>query len=214
MQENVEAMPPTYRPFIDDPEHLASLEGQRFVVLRPTGLILDSYAEFQDLMKTRFPGWQISYPSHAHVTLGGFPKGTPVSSIQALASEWAAETPPLRLEVECAAIFPSPFQIVIVQIRRTADLLSALLRLRGLARKRGIQAIETIPAADWIFHMSVAYCSSLTASDWGEVSNLVENTKIGAAQCLVEDVEIVAVDEGHEYAPGSVRLAARASNPD
>ncbi|OLC49598.1 MAG: hypothetical protein AUH43_07290 [Acidobacteria bacterium 13_1_40CM_65_14] len=60
---------------------------------------------------------------------------------------------------------------------------------------------------DWIFHMSVAYCASLSASAWADVMRFVETVGVPAAQCSVRDVEIVAFDHGREHSGGVFALS-------
>jgi 2'-5' RNA ligase len=201
-----------HRPFIDDRQHLALLEGQRYVVLRPTGMISDSYGQVRASIKERLVGLPVSYPAHPHVTLAGFPKGTLVNSVQQLVAEWAAATSDLKLEVERVSIFPTPFQTVIVQVRKTAELMNAFVSLRELASEHKLAQLSTIQPIEWIFHMSVAYCSSLEPSAWTKVSSFVETLHIVPAQCVVGEAEIVAFDDGHEHLSGVVCLSAPSSH--
>jgi hypothetical protein len=194
-----------YRPFIDDSAYLSGLAGRRYVVLRPIGEVPNVYATVQTAILERFSDLAISYPAQAHVTLKGFPAGTPLAAVQALVQMWATEAPPLQVEVERVTVFPEPFKIVIVQVRKTAELFHALVRLRALAEQRNLPDWPqgTIPKVDdWIFHMSVAYCSTLSAADWSAVASFSESLTIPAAECPVYEVEIAAFDEGQEYSGG------------
>ena len=197
-----------YRPFVDDPNHLALLEGQRYVALRPAGPVSAVHEQVRASVKERLAGLPVSYPAQAHVTLTGFPKGTDLESVRALVGQWARTIPRLQLEVERVGVFPAPFQIVIVQVRKTAELFDALASLRESARQRKFGDVLTTPAADWIFHMSVAYCASLSASAWADVMRFVEKVGVPAAQCSVSDVEIVAFDNGREHCGGVFALSA------
>jgi 2'-5' RNA ligase len=119
-----------YRPFIDDREHIARLEGQRYVVLRPTGIIPDVYAQVQAVVKEKLAGLPVSYPAQPHITLAGFPKGTHLESVRQVVAEWTPTISALQVEIERVSFFPAPFQIVIVQVRKTAALFTALVTLR------------------------------------------------------------------------------------
>jgi 2'-5' RNA ligase len=197
----------SYRPFIDDPGHIALVEGERYVVLRPTASIPDIYDRVRALFKEKLAGLPVSYPAEPHVTLAGLAKGTPLESVRELVSEWARTIPRLQLEVEGVSSFPSPSQIVIVQVRRTDELFHALSSLRAAARQRGLGDLAVIAPTDWIFHMSVAYCSALKASEWTEVMSFAETVKVPPAYCTVSEVEIVAFDERQEYSGGVVELS-------
>jgi 2'-5' RNA ligase len=203
-----------YYPFIDDPDHIALVEGERFVVLRPTGIVRDAHDQIRTLIKRRFPALPVSYPAQAHVTLTGFPKGTRLESVQELVGQWAATIPRLRLEVERVSVFPSPHQIVIVQVRRTAELFDALVSLRESARQFGLRDLPMPPVAEWIFHMSVAYCSSLNALGWADLVHCVETAEVlPEAQCVVSEVEVAAFDGGQEYSGGVFGLSALEAAP-
>jgi 2'-5' RNA ligase len=183
------------------------------VVLRPTEAVPDVHAHLRSLVKAQLPQGEVSYPAQPHVTLSGFPRGTQLESVREVVAEWAPSVAPLLLEVERASCFPSPFQIVILQIRRTTELFEALASLRTRATQRELGDVLGVPPADWIFHMSVAYCSSLDSSSWAALAQFVKDVSVQAAQCVVAEVEIVAFDKGQEYSGGTFELSASASAP-
>jgi len=199
-----------YRPFIDDPKDIVRFEGQRFVVLRATGAVPDVHCHVRSLIKEQFADGDVSYPAQAHVTLIGFPRDAQLESARDLVAQWAQSVAPLRLEVERAGYFPAPFQIVILQIRKTTELFKALASLRARATLRGLGDVGMVQAADWIFHMSVAYCSSLSGPAWAAVTQFVDGLSVQAAQCVVGEVEIVAFDNSQEYTGGIFELSASA----
>lgn len=196
-----------YRPFINDPEHIGRLEGQRYVVLRPCGIISDVYAQVQTVFKEKLAGLPVSHPAQPHITLAGFPKGTPLESVRELVAQWAPTISPLQVEIERVSFFPTPFQIVIAQVRKTTALFNALVTLRDWAKRRDLHDLMTTPPADWTFHMSVAYCALLSPSAWADVTRFIETMDGPAAQCVVTEVEIVAFDSGHEYSGGTFDLS-------
>lgn len=155
-----------YEPFIDDPEHLRELEGQRFVVLRPARVVRECYCNAQALVRQRVSALPASFPVRAHVTLAGFAAGSPLGAVQELVAEWIRDVPPLWIEVQRATSFPAPFQIAILEVQKTSALLKALQRLRRAAEKRGLIISTSTPPEQWVFHMSVAYCSKLTPEEW------------------------------------------------
>src|SRR6266508_3283767 len=202
-----------YRPFIDDPNDLARFDGQRFVVLRATGGITDVHRHVRSLIKAQLAHGAVSYPAQAHVTLTGFPKGTQLELVRELVAQWAPSVLPLRLKVETAGYFPAPFQIVLLQIRKTPELFEALASLRTRAAQRGLGDAGMVPAADWIFHMSVAYCSSLSSQAWSAVTEFVDGLSVQAAHFVVGEAEIVAFDNSQEYSGGVFELSASAVPP-
>lgn len=199
-----------YIPFINDPVHLARLTGHRYVVLRPNDEVSATHATVQSSVRAQYSDLAISYPARAHVTLKGFPAGTQLEEVQALVHAWAAGVPSLRIEVERITVFPFPFQVVIVQVRKTATLFHALTSLRALAKQQGLPDWPkgTIPSVDdWIFHMSVAYCSTLSAADWTTMTSFSEKLTAPSVSCLVQEAEVVAFDEGREYSGGVFPLS-------
>lgn len=195
-----------YQPFIDDPKDLARLEGQRYIVLRPTGPVSDIHRQVQAVTRERLADGDVSYPACAHVTLTGFPVSTELAAIRQLVGEWACGIAPLRIEVERVHHFPSPFQILIVQVRKTPELFGALASLRDLTKRPESPDLFPIQPADWVFHMSVAYCASLSASAWAEVTRFFETQIVPTAHCILNQVEIVAFDGHQEYSGGVVEL--------
>jgi hypothetical protein len=203
-----------YQPFIDDPRDIARLEGQRYVVLRPTGAVPHVHRQVRALARERLADADVSYPATAHVTLTGFPAGTELDAIRELVGEWARTVAPLRIEVERVHHFPPPFQIVMVQVRKTRELFDALASLRGRVKDRRLPDMSPIQPADWVFHMSVAYCASLSASAWAEASQVFDALRVPKAECVVDEVEIVAFDERREYQGGVFELRAEIAGPE
>lgn len=197
-----------YRPFIDDLEYRARLEGERYVVLRPGEAVSDVHRQVRTVVRERLSGLPVSYPARAHVTLTGFPSGTSLDAIRDLVSGWAPTVPFLLLEVERVGFFPAPTQAVIVQIRKTPELFDALATLRGRVRESELPDWPQVAVEDWTFHMSVAYCSSLSAAAWNEVTSFVAALDVQAGQCVVDEVEVVAFDDGREYSGGVYVLSA------
>jgi 2'-5' RNA ligase len=195
-----------YRPFIEDPDDIVRFEGGRFVVLRATGEAADAHRHVCEVLREQLAREDVLVLTDAHVTLAGFTKGAELESIRHLVTEWARSVAPLTLEVEKAGNFPAPFQIVMLQIRKTKALCDALVSLRARATERELCDPGLIPAADWIFHMSVAYCVSLSGPAWAAVTKVVDGLPVPAAQCVVGQVEIVAIDNGLEYSAGVVDL--------
>jgi hypothetical protein len=200
-----------YEPFIDNPEHIRELDGQRFVVLRPAIVVSECHRQVQDVLRQRLSGLPASYPACAHVTLAGFAAGTPLESVQELVSDWLPDVPSLRIELQGATSFPPPFQIAILQVVKTPALFSALQGLRRKAEQRGLTMSTVTPAEQWVFHMSLAYCSSLSATEWSDVARFIEMLQVPSASCVQETVEVVAFDGAREYSGGLHALSRESS---
>jgi hypothetical protein len=128
--------------------------------------------------------------------------------VQELVRTWALRASPLRIEIERVSWFPPPFQIVLVEVRKTPALFSALADLRGQAEQRRLVLSTDMPVEKWRFHMSVAYCSDLGEAEWQEVIRLAETLRAPAVHDDVGVVEVVAFDDGREYSGGAYALGA------
>jgi len=191
-----------YLPFIDDPEHIRALEGQRFVVLRPAAAITAIHRQVQEVLRHRLSVFPVSYPARAHVTLTGFSAGTALEVVQQLVQSWARGVPALRIEVARLGVFPTPFQTVVVQVRRTSELFRALVSLRERARDQRLAISTPIPPAGWIFHMSLAYFAGLSVPVWNELTEFIQDLELPLTHCMVTEAEVVAFDEGRECSGG------------
>jgi 2'-5' RNA ligase len=197
-----------YEPFLDDANHIARLDRQRFVVVRAPVPLARAYRDVQSRVRDNFAGWPISYPAQPHVTLCGFVAGTSLAQLQNVVRLWAAQTPPFGIAISGVNWFAAPFQIVVVEVRRTNALVAALTSLRAGAEREGLEISNVVPVDQWRFHMSVAYCSELSESQWQEVVGLVETWKAPTLHEIANTVEVVAFDRGEEYSGGSFELAA------
>jgi 2'-5' RNA ligase len=197
-----------YEPFIDDPEHIRAVDRERFVVLRPSTRLGEIHKQLQALLRQRFAAQPISYPAQAHVTLAGFAAGTGLGAVQKVVESWSRNISPLQITVETLACFPAPSQIVIIQVLKTPELLNSLARLRWEAGRAQLKIDTTMSPEDWIFHMSVGYCSKLSGPAWGDVTKFVEELEVAPAVCIVRDGELVAFDNHLEYSGGVYGLRA------
>jgi 2'-5' RNA ligase len=195
-----------YQPFIDDAAHIEALDRQRFVVLRAPLSLAAAYDQVQSTYRQRLRGLPVSYPARAHVTLCGFAAGTTLEAVQELVGAWAKTVPELSLEAECLSTFPSPFQIVILQVRKVAPLFAALATLRARAKDDRLPISTVMPVARWTFHMSVAYCSKLDEGAWREVGEFAGSVQVPTAKGSVSTAEVVAFDDGREYSGGLFAL--------
>lgn len=198
-----------YRPFIDDPCHLARLDGQRYVVLRAASRVADVWTRVRGTVRSRLSGFPVSYPAEPHVTLVGFARGTPLGEIQEVVGEWSSGVAPIGLGVERVASFPTPFQIVIVQVRKTPKLFEAMASLRRLASQRRLLAADRTPVEEWIFHMSVAYCRLLSTETWGNVTAFLDTIGAPVVDCVIDEAELVVYEEGKERPGGIYALRKR-----
>ena len=100
-----------------------------------------------------------------------------------------------------------------IRVLKTAELLDALSGLRLEASQRRLTIDTAIPLQDWIFHMSVAYCSDLGNSAWNDVMKLSKELEIPPASCHVNEIEVVAFDNLRESLGGAYALAQARQAP-
>lgn len=197
----------SYLPFIDDPAHIAELDRQRFVVLRAPDPVASAYEHIRSALRGRLQGQPVSFPLRPHVTLCGFAAGTSLAAVQELVRAWAPAIGELPIEIECVSVFPPPFQIVIVQVRKVPALYAALADLRARAAAAELAVSTVMPVERWTFHMSVAYCSQLPDSAWRELTEYTQTLSVPATAATVASAEIVAFDDEREYSGGVVGLS-------
>jgi hypothetical protein len=95
---------------------------------------------------------------------------------------------------------------VILQVRKTSELLTALRSLRRRAEAQGLAISTSVAPDDWVFHMSLAYCAKLAPEEWDHVTQFVPSLHAAAARGVVGQAEVVALDDGREYSGGVYSL--------
>ncbi len=199
-----------YVPFIDDPQHLRLVNGERYAVLRPTRPVVGAYSEVQARLRDRLAGSAASFPAYPHVTLRGWPAGTELESVRDVVRTWAKRTGSLRVQIERIGTFPSPYQIVVVLVRKTDALREAFSSLIQATKQAGLPVWPewTADPAAWQFHMSVAYCSGLDDETWQRAASDALALEIRPVSCEVTEVEIAAFDASRERSGAIFALEA------
>jgi len=189
---------PLARAFMTDPELLASLEGQQYLVLRPAGPVGEFYEAEQTSLKTRLPA-AIARPHTGHVTLRGFYEPLRVQELINAVRAWARQQPPIEVRVDAVDGFPPPFQILIARLHRTPSLVDAYGTLTSTLNATDLQRIGELPLDRWTFHMSLAYCNALSADDWQQIH--VDNSRdlVERPSELLTEAEFVWYQNGSEH---------------
>jgi hypothetical protein len=202
-----------YRPFIDDPQALASYAGQRYVVLRVVGDPALRYREVQAQLRAKLGGPSIMFPAVPHVTLAGYKPGTDEGRLASVVATWAATIEPLDLEVgEPVSCFPPPFQVIILPVRRTQALFGALVAIRDAGARAGFPLATVTPPENWTFHLTLATCNRLESSAWTEALRIAEGCEVrGTARSVVKAAELVVFDNGAESLGGRFPLGRSAA---
>ncbi len=199
-----------YRPFIDDPEHLGLVDGERYVVLRPPPEVRHIYFHLQRAIKQKLSHRHCSFPAEPHVTFAGFAADSGLELVREVVQEWSLHTAPLILRVERIGSFPRPDQIVVIEIRKTPELQDAMVRLRSLAVESNLALLGTIDPGAWVFHMSIAYCSQLGENDWTSLLSSLD-MHVTPIEWVANEAEIAAFDSGREHSGGIFTFASRSS---
>jgi 2'-5' RNA ligase len=197
-----------YAPFLEDERQIASLEGQRFVVLRAGGQIGDTFERYRNLFRGHVGDADVSSPAQAHVTLAGFAAGAPLEIVQTIVEEWSRTVPPLGLDIERLTLFPPPFQVVALQVRKTPTLFEALASLRALGVNRGLTLSTVVPAEQWIFHVSLLYGASLDEATWRRLGAVGGSLEPPQGRDVAVAAEVVAFDQACEHSGGVYTLRA------
>ena len=182
-----------------DPDQLASLEGQQYLVLRPSGEISAAYREVQDNLLSLLPGGT-KHPHTEHVTLRGFFEPERREAVAALFREWGARQHPIEIVADAIDSFAAPWQIVIMRLERTASLVSAYASLTAAPVSTDFRRLDELPLDDWIFHLSVVYGKTLTADAWVALERAARHELPERPGCVVAEAELVWYEGGAEHA--------------
>lgn len=184
--------------FMTDPELLTALRGQQYLVLRPTGAVAQEFDRVTDAVRASAPEG-VRFPSAPHVTLAGFAAPDRLAELRDRVSEWAAGSSPLRVAIEALAVFPAPHRVVVLRVRRTAELAAAMAGVREAGRLSDLVALdEGIAPERWVFHLTVAYGRDADDDAWASFSRSVAQLPVGALEEEIGVAEL-AVYERHEH---------------
>ncbi|WP_336641218.1 2'-5' RNA ligase family protein [Microbacterium sp. USHLN272] len=184
-----------HRPFMKTPEQLESLEGQQYLVLRPTGELADRYSAEQTdaLALSRLP-----HPHTGHVTLRGFYEPERRAELSALVHAWAIEQDPIEITGEAIDAFPEPWQILILRLARTDSLLSAYATLTDRLDATDFRRLGELPLDEWTFHMSVVYGATLSGPEWKALESARVSEFARPVRETATQVELVSYSNGVE----------------
>lgn len=186
------------RPFMNDPRQLASLEGQQYLVLRPTGAVAADYRAVQDAVLPTLPSW-ITHPHTEHVTLRGFYEPERLEDVRAVGRAWAAAQHPIEITTEAIDTFPAPWQIVIARLARTASIVSSYATLTDALADTDLRRLDERALDDWAFHLSVVYAKMLGAEAWAALARTVTREYDERPTEVVSEAEFVWYSDGVEH---------------
>lgn len=185
-------------PYMKDAGLLESLRGQQYVVLRPSAAVAAFYAREQIEILRQLPA-STPHPNVGHVTLRGLWEPDRVHRLRELIASWARSTPAVELRVEAVDGFPPPFSVLIARLRRTPSLLRAFSSLTEVLDATDFRRIGELSIDDWVFHLSLAYASSLGEQEWGAVLDAGRRTVSSLPHEVVSSVDLVWYDDEGEH---------------
>lgn len=187
------------------PEHTRVLEGWHYVVLRPGHGLARVHRQMREEVQRRLPSMPVSYPA-PHVTLGAFPAGADCSGIVKLVSSWSEEVPVLRVETRALRTFSPPHMFILLELTRTTALFNALVALRKGADAEGLAIVKEVAADDWIFHLSIAYCSELASDAWDELVADLQHVVTPQVASTIVRAEVLTFNSGVTSSCGDFAL--------
>lgn len=184
---------------MDSPEQLASLEGQQYLVLRPTAAVATKYRDVQDaaLARLDIPARR---PHTGHVTLRGFSEPERREELAALIRAWAADQTPIDLIAEAFDEVPAPWQILIVRLARSSSLVSAYSALTAALDDTDFRRLDELPLADWTFHLSVIYGETIAGDAWTRFAQAESRVFDSKPTEVISEAELVWYEDGIEHA--------------
>lgn len=178
------------------PEQLASLEGQQYLVLRPTSVVADRYRAEQ---RTALARADVPHPHTGHVTLRAFHEPERREELATLLRRWAATQPPIEVAAEAVDAFPAPWQILILRLTRTPSLVSAYARLTEVLDRTDFRRLGELPLEEWTFHLSVVYAKSLAPAAWTTLSHMSRRSIGRRPAETISEAELVWYEGGEEH---------------
>ncbi|UNK70208.1 2'-5' RNA ligase family protein [Microbacterium sp. H1-D42] len=191
------------RDFMTDAGQLRDLEGQQYVVLRPTGAVATEFDRMQDAARRRIDAAGLSdavrYPGAAHVTLRGLYEPERVDQVREVVRRWAARQHPIELAFDAVDSFPAPWQIVIARLARTPSLLHAYASLTEALDDTDLRRIGELSLDEWTFHLSTVYAKNLDAADWARLASDTAHDYATPPAETIGEVEFVTYFDAAEH---------------
>ncbi|MCK8476524.1 2'-5' RNA ligase family protein [Microbacterium aurugineum] len=187
------------RPFMSTPDQLESLNGQQYLVLRPTADVAATYREIQSTALAHL-GMPLRHPHTEHVTLRGFFEPERREELGELVRAWATQQSPIEIIGEAVDEFPTPWQILVVRLARTTSLVSAYSSLTDALDRTDLRRIGELALEEWTFHLSVLYGKTLDAATWDRVVQEEARSLTPQPAEVVREAELVWYQDGAEHA--------------
>jgi hypothetical protein len=199
---------PSDAPIVTDPDVLAAIPRCAYVVLRPTGDLLDAFGKWRGEVLDRLDGKCEALLPTAHATLKAFgAEGTPPSDadeerIVEVVQAWAAETPPLELRASGLELWDAEDEHVpVIALATDEPLRAAIADLWRRAAEAGLPAgySDDIGADGWRAHLSLCYIDDEPPAEvWEPLRTWTRYAATGDAASAAFEAEVVAFRDGTE----------------
>lgn len=181
---------------MSSPAQLDALEGQQYLVLRPSRAVADVFRREQRAALARMAA---PHPHTEHVTLRAFQEPDRRAELTALVRTWAAEQGPIEVVAEAVDVFPAPWQVVMLRLTRTASLVNAYANLSAALEGTDLRRIDERGVAEWTFHLSLIYAKTLTPAKWTELSHASRRSLGSRPAERITEAELVWYEDGAEH---------------
>ena len=211
---------PSDAPIVTDPATLRELPRSSYVLLRPTGDLVDAFERWQGAVLDRLtvPGLKLAAP---HATMKAFGTtdepltGADERRIAEVVEAWASATEPPELHPSSLDVFDTHDEFVpVVLLAMTDGLRAALQDLWARAAAANLPAgySDHIGADAWKAHLSLCYPSERPAPAIAEpLRTWMQHQDVGDARSTAFEAELVAFGDGVERRLGRFPFAGGAA---
>jgi CubicO group peptidase (beta-lactamase class C family)/2'-5' RNA ligase len=211
---------PSDAPIVTDPATLRDLPRSAYVLLRPTGDLVDAFERWQGgvLDRLTVPNVKLAAP---HATLKAFGSADePLTDadearIADVVATWAAATKPPELHPSSLDVFDTHDEFVPVVLLAMSDGLRAALQdlwARAAAANLPAGYSDHIGADAWKAHLSLCYPSERPAPANAEpLRTWMQHQEPGDARSTAFEAELVAFGDGVERRLGRCSFAGSAA---
>jgi hypothetical protein len=199
---------PSDAPIVTDPDVLAAIPRCTYVVLRPTGDLLDAFGKSRGEVLDHLDGKCDALLPTAHATLKAFGSGgAPLSDadeerIVEVVQAWAAETPPLELRASGLELWDAQDEHVpVIALATDGPLRTAIVDLWRRAAEARLPAgySDNIGAGGWRAHLSLCYIDDEPPAEvWEPLRTWTRYADTRGAASTAFEAEVVAFGDGAE----------------
>jgi|GEM_PF-5484084 len=187
--------------FITDPGLIEELEGSSYLVLRPTGEVLEKFLEVKRALQCVTKAGR--YVGAPHVTLLNVAPGHSLDVLKQVVARWAAARSTLRIVVRKVEATQFGFPLATMVVEPSSPLTRSMASLRELANTTSLPYGREVAVDDWIFHISLLDYASVAPDEARAVAGLLNEYEAFSSTCTVGQAELVTYRNGAENSAGT-----------